>query len=94
MTPASINVGKIAGGTAVNVTPDLCMAEIDVRGAPGISAANVVEQIRKSLPDGITLDVMDFKTAVEAAPDSPFVQTCARAILAQTGRAPQIKGAS
>jgi succinyl-diaminopimelate desuccinylase len=32
----TLRVGTISGGSAVNVTPDTCTAEIDVRLAPGI----------------------------------------------------------
>ena len=93
LDPPSINVGRIAGGSAVNVTPDLCRAEIDVRYPPGVAVETVLGQIRPLLPEGIGLTVMDLKPAVETPSDSPFVRTCARAIEATCG-APEIKGVS
>jgi len=94
LTPHSINVGRISGGSAVNVTPDLCTAEIDVRFGPGISVEAVMDQLRSIVPEPITLTVTDFKPAVEEAPDSPFVRLCARAIKAKTGSEPVVKGVS
>jgi succinyl-diaminopimelate desuccinylase len=39
----SINVGTIQGGSAVNVTPDLCSIEVDVRVPPGTDLSVVEE---------------------------------------------------
>jgi len=94
LTPPSVNVGRIAGGTAVNLTPDLCTAEIDVRFGPGIAVETVMAQLQAVLPDRVSLEVTDFKAAVEEPADSAFITTCADAIMRKTGRQPQIKGVS
>ncbi len=94
LSAPTVNVGRIAGGSAVNVTADLCTAEIDVRFGPGATVEEVLDQIGTILPDRLSLRVMDFKPAVEEAPDSPFALLCARAIAARTGRAPEVKGVS
>ena len=94
LSPPSLSVGRIAGGSAVNVTPDRCTAEIDVRFGPGIDPADVVARIAAVLPPRVSLRITDFKPAVEERPDSPFVATCAAAVMARTGRAPAIKGVS
>jgi succinyl-diaminopimelate desuccinylase len=90
----SLSVGLIRGGTAVNLTPDLCEAEIDVRFAPGIGAEAVLAELRAALPDGVTLEVSDIKPAVEEAPDSAFVRTCAAAVQGLRGVDPQRLGVS
>jgi succinyl-diaminopimelate desuccinylase len=94
LTPPSIQVGTIAGGSAVNVTPDLCTAEIDIRFGPGVSVETVMAQIQPLAPAGVALTVSDFKPAVEEPSDSPFVQACAAAVTAETGRRAAIKGVS
>ncbi|WP_292055448.1 M20 family metallopeptidase [Mesorhizobium sp.] len=94
LTPPSLNVGRIAGGTAVNVTPDRCTAEIDIRFGPGIAPEIVLEQISAVLPPRVGLRIIDFKAAVEENPDSPFVACCSAAVAANTGRFPAIKGVS
>ena len=94
LSPPSIHVGRIAGGSAVNVTPDRCVAEIDVRFGPGVEPDAVLRQIERVLPAGVGLRVTDFKPAVEAQPDSPFARICAEAVRARTGRPPEIRGVS
>jgi len=94
LSPPSVSVGRIQGGTAVNVTPDRCTAEIDVRFGPGIDPAAAISQIAAVLPPRVSLRVTDFKPAVEERPDSPFIATCAAAVTARTGRMPAIRGVS
>lgn len=94
LTAPSVNVGRISGGTAVNVTPDLCTAEIDVRFGPGVTVETVMAQLQAVLPERVSLEVTDFKAAVEEPADSDFIATCSTAIARKTGRKPQIKGVS
>lgn len=94
LSPPSINVGAISGGSAINVTPDECRAEIDVRFGPGIAVEQVMHQLELVMPPGITLTISDFKPAVEEDPASDFIQVCAQAIKCETGHPPTIKGVS
>jgi succinyl-diaminopimelate desuccinylase len=94
LSPPTVNVGRVAGGTAVNLTPDRCTAEIDVRFGPGIDPADAVAQIAAVLPPRVTLKITDFKPAVEERPDSAFVACCSGAVRALTGRVPAVKGVS
>lgn len=90
----SISVGTIQGGTAVNLTPDLCTASLDVRFGPGVEPDDVAAQIAAVAPDAVTLQRIDFKPAVEEPADSPFVACCAQAVAAETGRDPRRLGVS
>ena len=94
LTPPTVRVGTISGGTAVNVTPDRCIAEIDVRFGPGIDQEDVIEKLRHVAPAGVTLSVLDFKPAVEEPPDSEFSRCCVNAIGEVTGSEPEILGVS
>jgi len=94
LSPPSVSVGRIQGGTAVNVTPDRCTAKIDVRFGPGIDPVAAISQIAAVLPPRVSLRVTDFKPAVEERPDSPFIATCAAAVTARTGQMPAIRGVS
>ena len=94
LSPPTLRVGRIDGGTAVNVTPDRCRAALDARFSPGVAPEAILEQIRAIAPDGVALAVADFKPAIETAPDSGFVRTCAGAATATTGREPAVKGVS
>ena len=94
LTPPSVGVGRIEGGTAVNLTPDRCVAEIDVRFGPGVAPEEAIAQLARLAPDGVTLETIDFKPAVAAEPASPFVRLCAEAVRAETGREPAVLGVS
>jgi len=90
----SIQVGTITGGSAVNITPDRCTAELDIRFGPGASPDKVVAALQQVAPEGISLSVSDFKPAVEEAPDSAFSRACQAAIQRVTGRQPNVLGVS
>ena len=45
----TINIGVVRGGTKVNIVPDECEAEVDVRIPWGSSAAGVLEMARRAL---------------------------------------------
>ena len=45
----TINIGKISGGTAINVVPDSCSIEIDRRMVPGESKELVLRQYKSVL---------------------------------------------
>jgi succinyl-diaminopimelate desuccinylase len=63
-----------------------------VRFAPGIAAEAVLAQLRPALPEGVVLDITDFKPAVEEPADSPFLAVCADAVKSRTGRMPRQLG--
>jgi acetylornithine deacetylase len=46
---SSLQVGVIAGGQAVNIIPDRCTADIEVRAVPGVSPLSLLEPVRNRL---------------------------------------------
>ena len=46
----SINLGRIAGGDAINMVPDLCQMAVDVRFLPGQDPGEILAQVR-AIPD-------------------------------------------
>ncbi len=42
----SVNLGRIAGGDALNMVPDLCTMAVDVRYLPGQDPEEILEQVR------------------------------------------------
>jgi acetylornithine deacetylase len=46
---SSLQVGVIAGGQAVNIIPDRCTADIEVRAMPGLSPASLLEPVKARL---------------------------------------------
>ncbi|HUF17130.1 MAG TPA: acetylornithine deacetylase [Thermoanaerobaculia bacterium] len=57
----SLNVGTIRGGAAINVVPDRCEFEVGIRLLPGMQSADIVQRVRRSVPEG----------EVEVISDSP-----------------------
>ncbi len=45
----SLNVGLIAGGTAINVVPERCVIEMGIRLLPGMSSAEMVDRVRRAV---------------------------------------------
>lgn len=70
----TVSVGTIEGGSAVNVTPDRCVAQIDVRIPPGMDYRSVVELMKTIAPPEIALEVYDYKPSIETDAHHPLVE--------------------
>jgi succinyl-diaminopimelate desuccinylase len=77
----SINLGRIAGGDAVNKVPDHCRMDVDVRYLPGQHHEEVLQQVR-SLEPTARVEVLLERPPAEVASDHPVVQ----ALLDAAGR--------
>ena len=53
---ATLSVGKINGGTSVNIVPDECVIEVDRRVTPGEDGGRVVADIREFLSSRLSFD--------------------------------------
>ncbi len=53
----SINLGRIAGGEALNMVPDECTMAVDVRYLPGQDPGEILEQVRQIAGDRRDADV-------------------------------------
>lgn len=65
---AALSVGRISGGTSVNIVPDECVIEVDRRVTPGEDPSQVVEAIREFLSSRLDFD-FEF--------DEPWIQCAA-----------------
>jgi succinyl-diaminopimelate desuccinylase len=90
----SLAVGTIRGGSVVNLTPDRCEAEIDLRLLPGQDPKGVIASIAEHVGDDIEIETIDYKPPVETAPQDPFVGACVEACRAVGGHAPVPAGVS
>ncbi len=80
---AALNVGRIDGGSAVNVIPERCRLEIGVRLMPGMDGASVAERVRRTLEPA--LGGSDWELAIDN--ESPALETRADAPLLEALRA-------
>ena len=55
--PATLSVGRITGGTSVNVVPAECTIEIDRRVRPGEDGYGVIEQVEDYLRERIDFEI-------------------------------------
>lgn len=59
----NLNVGVIAGGSAINVVPERCVIELGVRLLPGMSSEEMLRQVRQrvteAVPDATTEEIGD-----------------------------------
>jgi acetylornithine deacetylase len=46
---SSLQVGVVAGGQAVNIIPDRCTADVEVRAVPGVSPSTLLEPVKARL---------------------------------------------
>lgn len=65
----TLNVGRIHGGTQVNVVPDSCWIEVDRRLVPGEKPERVIEDYRKLL-----VDLQASHPGIEAVIEPPLLQ--------------------
>jgi succinyl-diaminopimelate desuccinylase len=74
----SINLGRIAGGRALNMVPDECTMAVDVRYLPGQDAGEILAQVRQ-IPE-IDVTKTFIWPPVTVARTDPFVQGLREAV--------------
>ncbi|MEK7111007.1 MAG: ArgE/DapE family deacylase [Patescibacteria group bacterium] len=89
---------NIHGGTSINIVPDKCVAEGDVRLMPGNSDKQVrmwmEEAIKLHCPDVIyEIEDLVYVPSVEIAKHEEIVDTLLKNMMEVTGRKPKIAGA-
>jgi acetylornithine deacetylase len=72
---AALNVGTVAGGSAVNVVPDRCELEVGARVLPGMDSAELAARIRAAVADAAE----EVPVTDEVLSDSPPLATPAEA---------------
>lgn len=73
----TINVGTISGGSKINIVPDRCLIEIDLRVVPGIDAEKFRSQLESDLravvPD-VTVRQQRYSPPLDTNEALPWVQ--------------------
>jgi succinyl-diaminopimelate desuccinylase len=97
----TVNVALIRGGSAPNVVPDRCVADVDRRTVPGEGEPEPVLEPFRALaaslarehPDlQITCELREWTEAAEASTDGPLIDAANDAVEAETGRRPDRVG--
>ena len=90
----TVSAGRIEGGTVVNLTPDRCEVDIDIRTLPGMVADEVEKHILDHVGHDLELERLDHKPAVETARDHSFARLCLDVVSAERGVPAEPGGAS
>lgn len=76
---SSLQIGTVSGGQAVNIIPDLCVAELEARAISGISPTTLLDPVRKAVEalaeDGVDVEWMPMSNypALSLAANAPLV---------------------
>jgi len=90
----TVNLSTIRGGVTVNVVPDVCEAQIDIRLLPGQDYREVVQLVRDLGGGDVKVEIVDWKEPVETDPRSEIVDICLSTVSEITGVNRQPKGVS
>jgi succinyl-diaminopimelate desuccinylase len=74
----SINLGRIAGGDALNKVPDRCVVDVDIRYLPGQDRGEIFAAI-EALP-GVTASELIHRDPVIVDAANPYVQALAEVV--------------
>ena len=88
----TFTVGTIRGGVTINVVPDACEVQLDIRLVPGVDHRQVVQQVQDLGEGRVQVQVMDWKPPVETDPQAEIVDLSLRAVEEVTGRPLSPKG--
>lgn len=68
---APLNVGTVAGGTAVNVVPERCTLEVGVRVLPGVDSEALAARVRRAVTDAAAAEEPVAAVSFEPLAESP-----------------------
>ena len=71
----TINIGKIQGGTKVNIVPDYCEAHIDIRFVEPWTIESMKQQVEASLRKfpSLEYEIMSYGEAIYVPEDNPYL---------------------
>lgn len=93
MGESTVNVGKISGGTKINVVPEYCEAEVDMRTVKGQTTEGLTKQMIKrleeeGLSETVRVEYIHGKAAVVTPREAEIVEVSMNAVKRVTGREP------
>jgi len=76
---ATLNLGTLHAGEAVNQVPALATAKLDVRYLPGTSARDVIGRLRDAAGEPVDIEVQSDHAPFELEADAPLARAAVRA---------------
>ncbi len=100
-TPPTLNLGSIHSGTAPNIVPALCKAQLDIRYLPDDSSddiinnlKNIIKEVESRHPAKFDLRIISNQLPTAVPIDNPLVELISKHTAAVMGTRPQPKGMS
>jgi len=95
MPHTSVHIGTISGGTALNIVPEYCRMEFEIRSLAADDPAALMERLRAAAAriveeagkGEIEIQVTNTYPGLNTPADAPLVQTALQAAETQTGKA-------
>lgn len=101
LSPPTLNLGQIEGGSAPNMVPALCRASIDIRYLPGMTheailklVSAAVSETEKETGGRFEVRTLLAQPPTEVPEDIPIVRALSDATTEVTGKAPRVGGMS
>ncbi|MFH1235275.1 MAG: ArgE/DapE family deacylase [Candidatus Diapherotrites archaeon] len=90
---ATLNIGTICGGEAINIVPAYCEAKIDIRFIPGQGPREIFRRIKSvAKKHGANVSVIDCQMPFEISGNIPLVKSIERNAKKITGKKPSLAG--
>lgn len=100
-TPPTVNLGSIHGGTAPNIVPALCKAQLDIRYLPDDSSDNIINDLKNIIKEvesqfSAKFDVRVISNQIPTAVpiNNPLVELISKHVVTVLGTRPKPKGMS
>jgi len=91
LTHYTLNTGTIRGGTKINIVPEKCEAEVDIRIPAGGRPEGVEEFVRSLLPEKMEYEVINKTMPSYTAPDNQLIRTLQRGVSQVLGYDPIVR---
>ncbi len=99
LSPPTLNLGQIEGGSAPNMVAAICKASIDIRYLPGTSPEEIVNVVKAAVIEAeketggrFELRTLMSQPPTEVGEDSAIIRALSEATKEVTGKAPHVGG--
>lgn len=70
---ASLNIGRIEGGSRINIVADACEVLVDIRTHSAFTGSDALATLKEKMPPDVTVEVLRNACPLDTSPDHPLV---------------------
>jgi acetylornithine deacetylase/succinyl-diaminopimelate desuccinylase-like protein len=71
---ASLNTGRIIGGSRINTVPDSCELWVDIRTHSAFTGDEALAELKQRLPSDVSIEILRNACPLEADPSDPLIK--------------------